>query len=100
MGHSYSDTKLRSDYLLRARTTDHLHIGNGHVSVFRVALLYAGVLGGILRVFLEIVHLCVGYDASHRNGMSYVIRQRHLIALQLPGAAVICLQVKLVGTIA
>src|SRR5882762_854536 len=72
------------ELLLTATAADHLEIGYRKMAVF-----IGVVLSLLFGLFLGVVHFLVVHSAGHAHGMAHMICQAAIVALQLPGRAVV-----------
>src|SRR6185436_20411237 len=75
-------------FLLTAGIAYHLYIRDLEVPVLGIALLHAGILRHIFRIFLHVVHGCVGHNTSRRYRMTDMVSQGNPVAPDFPGAAI------------
>lgn|SRR5215469_1894720 len=83
--------------LLPARVTDHLNIGDSHVTVLGVVLLHVGIGSRVLGVLLKVVRGRIADYAGGGDGVSHVLAERYAVTADFPSAAVVGCQQVLFG---
>jgi len=90
---------LHREVLLRAGLTHHLDITDLQLSGFRVVFGDSGRMRHAFRAFFHAMSSGIGDGSGDRDGVSHVVRQRNVSAGEVPGAAILSLQLEVISLV-